>query len=231
MHYDIQDQGSYDMIKKRAFFGGLALFILLSISLILFLLLRYPGNISVQQTKAYMERLGVMAPVVFIGMCILRGAVFLPCGILSSLGGAVFGKLPGTIFTLLGLTAGSVLTFYLARVIGKDWAKRMLGQRYDRYEGYVSKDFPYSIFLMRVLPILPYDAVSCISGMSRVGVGKFILETFIGSLPGVFIYVYFGDSIRSMSLKRVFFSVVVIAIFAIVPFLYKYSMKSKQKVS
>jgi uncharacterized membrane protein YdjX (TVP38/TMEM64 family) len=219
------------MNKKKAFLSGFALSILLLILVVLSLIFKYQGDLSVQQTKASMENLGVMAPVVFIGMCILRGVVFLPCGILSALGGAAFGKLPGTIFTLFGLTAGSILTFYLARVIGKDWAKNMLGHRYDRYEGYVSKDFPYSIFLMRVLPILPYDAVSCISGMSRVGVGKYILETLLGSLPGVFIYVYFGDSVRSMSLKRVAFSVAFIGIFAIVPFIYKYSVRSKQKVT
>lgn len=219
------------MNKKRVFFGGFALWILFLFSAIFFLTSRFPGNLLLQQTKASIESLGAMAPIVFIGMCILRGVTFLPCGLLSALGGIVFGKLQGTIFTLFGLTAGSVLTFYLARGIGKDWVKRILGHRYDRYEGYISRDFSYSIFLMRVVPILPYDIVSCIAGMSRVRVEKFIVETFIGSLPGVFIYVYFGDSVRSMSLKGVVFSVGFIAIFAIMPFLYRYLLKLMGKTS
>lgn len=217
------------MNKKRALIGGLVFWIILLLVALVFLTYRYSGNFSMQQTKASIEGLGILAPVVFIGMCILRGLTFLPCGMLSALGGAVFGKLGGTIFTLLGLTAGSVLTFYLARIIGKDWAKRIMGHRYDKYEGYVSRDFPYSIFLMRVLPILPYDAVSCIAGMSRVSLGKFITGTLAGSLPGVFLYVYFGDSIRSMSFKRMIFSIAIIMIFAVMPLVYRYLTKSRLK--
>ena len=217
------------MNKKKALIGGLTIWIIFLLSGLAFLTSRYSGNLSVQQTKAAIEGFGILAPVVFVGMCVLRGLIFLPCGMFSVLGGAIFGKLGGTIFTLLGLTAGSVLTFYLARILGKDWAKRTMGHCYDRYEGYVSKDFPYSIFFMRALPILPFDVVSCIAGISRVSLGKFVSGTLAGSLPGVFIYVYFGDSIRSMSVKRVVFSIAIILFIAVLPFVYSYLTKSKLK--
>lgn len=219
------------MNRKRLLLAGFTLWILLLLSGIMFLPSGFREKLSLPHIKALIESVGVMAPIVFIGICILRGVTFLPCGILSALGGMVFGKLRGTIYTLVGLSAGSVLTFYLAREIGRDWVKRILRHRYDTYEGYISRDFPYSIFLMRVVPILPYDAVSCIAGVSGVRVGKFMSDTLAGSIPGVFIYVYFGDSVRSMSLKRVVFSFSIIMIFAVIPFFLRYLVNLKVKSS
>ncbi len=219
------------MNKKRVYFGGFAFSTLLVLFAVSLLTFRFMKNLSLQQLKAAIESLGGMAPVVFILMCAVRGVVFIPCGLLSALGGLLFGPLFGTVFTLIGLTVGAVITFYLARVLGKSWAERTLGHKYDRYEGYISKDSFYSIFLMRVVPILPFDVVSCMAGISRARVDKYILATLIGSLPGVFIYVFFGDSVKSLSIRRVVFSAAFIIVFALLPFGYKYLMKLIQKTA
>ncbi len=219
------------MNKKRMYFGGFAFSTLLLLFLVSALVFRLMKGMSLQQLKVAIESLGSMASIVFIMICVVRGLVFIPCGLLSILGGLIFGPLLGTVFTLVGLTAGSVITFYLARGLGKSWAERALGHKYDRYEGYISKDSFYSIFLMRVVPILPFDVVSSIAGISRARVDKYILATLLGSVPGVFIYVFFGDSVRSLSIKRVVFSVVFIAVFALMPFFYKYVIKLIQRTA
>lgn len=205
--------------------------ILLLLASVSVLTLRVMNKLSLQQVKVAIDSLGEMASVVFITMCVVRGVIFIPCGLLSALGGMLFGPLMGTIFALCGLTAGSVITFCLARGFGKGWAQRIMGHKYDKYEGYISKDYFYSIFLMRVVPILPFDAVSCIAGMSKARVNIFILATLLGSLPGVFIYVFFGDSIRSMSIRRTAFAVAFMAVFAILPFCYRQLMKLIQKTA
>lgn len=229
--YAIDGWETIIMNRNRALLGIIALMILMLLVAVSVLALRFMNHLSLQQVKAAIESLGVLAPVVFILMCVARGVIFIPCGLLSALGGMLFGPLLGTIFALSGLTAGSVITFFLARGFGKGWAQRILGHKYDEYEGYISKDSFYCIFLMRVVPILPFDAVSCISGMSRARVDKYILATLMGSLPGVFIYVFFGDSVRSMSIRRVAISAVLIAVFAILPFLYKKLMKLIQRIA
>jgi uncharacterized membrane protein YdjX (TVP38/TMEM64 family) len=219
------------MNKKNVYFGGFAFSALIVLFTVSALTFRYMKGLSLLQLKAAIEGLGGMASVAFIMMCAVRGLVFIPCGLLSALGGLLFGPLMGTAFALIGLTAGSVITFYLARNLGKSWAERTLGHKYDKYEGYISKDSFYSIFLMRVVPILPFDVVSCIAGMSRVGAGKYMLATLIGSLPGIFIYVFFGDSIRSLSIRRGALSAVFITVFALIPFSYKYFMKLFKKIA
>ena len=217
------------MNKKRAYIGGFAFTALLVLITAGVISLRLAEGLTLQQMRALVESFGGMASIIFILICTIRGLIFIPCGLLSALGGLLFGPALGTLYTLVGLTAGSVITFYLARVLGKSWAQRVLGHRYDRYEGYISRDSFYSIFLMRIVPVLPFDAVSCIAGISRAGAGKYILGTLAGSLPGVFIYVYFGDSIGSLSIRRVAFSAAIIAAFAVLPFLFRYLMKLVRK--
>lgn len=217
------------MNKRRAYFGGFAFAALLLLIATALLGLRHTEGFSLMQLRALIESFGGMASIIFVIMCIVRGVVFIPCGLLSALGGLIFGPVLGTVYTLAGLTTGSVVTFYLARVLGKGWAQRVLGHKYDRYEGYISRDSFYSIFLMRIVPILPFDVVSCIAGISRAGTGKYVLATLAGSLPGVFLYVYFGDSVGSLSVRRVAFSAVLIAAFAILPFLFRYLRKLIRK--
>lgn len=213
------------MNKKRAIYLGFAAWLLILVFLLLLLYIKYGGSMSMELAAGEMKKLGIMAPAVFFMACALRGLVFLPCGLFSALGGIVFGKLQGTLLTLFGLTAGAVLTFYLSRHIGRDWVRRTFRHRYDKYEGYISRDYPYSIFLMRVVPLMPYDTVSCIAGISKVGVGRFILDTIIGSIPGTFTYAYLGDSLRSMSYKGIVFSAAVILLFTLLPFAFRYIWK------
>lgn len=213
------------MNKSKAFIASLALAALLLLIAVTAITLRAAKGLSIQQLRAFIESFEGLASLIFILMCTVRGLAFLPCGLFSALGGLLFGPVLGTVYTLAGLTAGSVVTFYMARVLGKGWAQRVMGHSYDKYEGYISRDSFMSIFLMRVIPVLPFDAVSCIAGMSRAGAGKYAIATLIGSMPGVFIYVYFGDSIGSLSIQKVVFSVAVIAAFAIAPFFVKYLLK------
>lgn len=212
-------------ILKFLFLSVLLLTAAVSVSAFAFM-----NDLSLQQLKTSIYGLGEMAPAVFIIVCIARGVIFLPCGLLSALAGMLFGPLPGTIFALCGLTAGSVATFWLARCYGTTWAKRVLGHRYDRYEGYISRDSFYSIFLMRVVPILPFDVVSCIAGVSRARTDKYIIATLLGALPGVSLYVFFGDSVRSMSLKKIAVSASLMAVFALLPFFCRQLIKFIKKL-
>lgn len=213
------------MNKSRAYIGSLAIAALLLLIAVMAITLRAAEGLSIQQLRAFIESFEGLASLIFILMCTVRGLAFIPCGLFSALGGLLFGPVLGTIYTLAGLTAGSLITFYLARVLGKGWAQRVMGRRYDMYEGYISRDSFLSIFLMRIIPVLPFDAVSCIAGMSRAGAGRYAIATLTGSMPGVFIYVYFGDSIGSLSTKKVVFSVAVITVFAVAPFFFKYFLK------
>ena len=65
----------------------------------------------------------------------------------------------------------------------------------------------------------------------RAEAGKFILATLIGSIQGVFMYIYFGDYVESLSIRRIVVSAAFVAGFAILPFLYKYLIKLMGRIA
>lgn len=193
------------------------------------LIYRSQYNISVESIKLSIESWGKYAPLIFIMLCIGRSIVFLPCGLFSVLGGILFGPLLGTAFVLSALTAGSVYTYYMAKHLGSRWTGHIMNNSIRRLDGLVSNNGFYGVFLMRAVPILPFDVVSCIAGMSGVRLVEYVSATFFGSIPGVFIYVYFGDSILSLSYKKIILSFIFIVMFAVTPQVYRFTVKILKK--
>lgn len=187
------------------------------------------NNVSIDSVKLTIESWGKFAPFIFVLLCIGRSFALLPCGLFSVLGGMLFGPALGTAVVLFGFTIGSVITFYMARYLGSQWTERIMGERFKKVDKLVSKNGFYSVFLMRAVPILPFDVVSCIAGMSKVRLAEYVPATFIGSIPGVFVYVYFGDSIISLSPKKIIFSVAFTAAFTAAPFIYRFAAKLLKK--
>lgn len=184
-------------------------------------------KLSVLDLKYGLENLGGFSYVVFLILCILRSILFLPCGLFSALGGMLFGPVKGVAVTLVGLTTGSLINFYLARLLGKEWAERFARGKLANIEKAISgSGFP-SIMLLRLTPIFPFDAVSCVGGLTKVKVRDYIAGTFVGSIPGVFVYTYLGDLVKIFSYKKIIVSLAIIAFITLFPFLCNYIIKRK----
>ena len=55
------------------------------------------------------------------------------------------------------------------------------------------------LLYMRLLPFIPYELQNYIAGLIDISVGKFILASFIGLLPGTFALIYLGNTITDIS--------------------------------
>src|SRR5262245_3795482 len=60
---------------------------------------------------AWVERLGVWGPLVFLGVYGLAPALFFPGAVLTLAGGALFGPLLGALLSLVGATVGATVAF------------------------------------------------------------------------------------------------------------------------
>jgi uncharacterized membrane protein YdjX (TVP38/TMEM64 family) len=77
--------------------------------------------------------LGAWAPAADMGIYVVATVLFLPGAILGLAGGALFGPVWGTIYTLFGATAGATLAFLAARYVASDWvARHARGRRSHR---------------------------------------------------------------------------------------------------
>ena len=182
---------------------------------------------SLAELKYELENFGIFSYIVFFILCSFRSLLILPCGLFSTLGGLLFGPVKGSLITLAGFTAGSLINFYLARLLGKEWADRFTRGKIRKVDQVISRNGFLSILLMRLIPIFPFDVVSCVGGLSRIKAGSFVLGTLVGSVPGVFIYTFLGDSVKTLSIKKIAAAVVIIVLVTAVPLAYKLIFKKK----
>lgn len=110
-------------------------------------------------------------------------------------GGFLFGVFPGTLFNVVAATLGATLIFLAAR-----WGLgERLAARLDAAEGRVRRikqgidENQWSmLFLIRLVPAVPFFAANLIPALVGVPTGRFVVTTFFGIIPGGLVYTSVG---------------------------------------
>ena len=219
-------------IKKR---NWSKLFILAGIVVAIVLTFRFtPLSISdftPTNVKNFILKFGVWAPIMFIIIYALRGAVLvIPVGIMSLAGGLAFGKWLGTIYILLGATLGASLSFMIARYFGRQfiesfsWLHKGKIKQFD--DGIEKNGFRMMLF-MRLIPLFQYDAVNFGAGLSKIKFRDYVLASFIGMVPGGFINAMLGSSLENIISVQFFAAIGVFILLMFIPTIYKAIKKKK----
>ncbi len=219
-------------IKKR---NWSKLLILAGIIMAIVLTFRFtPLSISdftPTNVKNFILKFGLWAPVMFIIIYALRGAVLvIPVGIMSLAGGLAFGKWLGTIYILLGATLGASLSFMIARYFGRQfiesfsWLHKGKIKQFD--DGIEKNGFRMMLF-MRLIPLFQYDAVNFGAGLSKIKFRDYVLASFIGMVPGGFINAMLGSSLENIISVQFFAAIGVFILLMFIPTIYKAIKKKK----
>jgi uncharacterized membrane protein YdjX (TVP38/TMEM64 family) len=119
-------------------------------------------------------------------------------GLLSILGGFVFGWALSAPVTIIAATIGAVIVFQIVKTsIGAAIAERA-GPFVKRLsDGFSNDAFNYLLFL-RLVPAFPFFAVNAVAGLSRVTLKTFALATLIGIIPGSYAFAWLGRGMGSV---------------------------------
>jgi uncharacterized membrane protein YdjX (TVP38/TMEM64 family) len=137
-----------------------------------------------------------LATLLFITIYSLAVAISIPGALFLTLaGGFLFGIVWGTLFVLFSATLGATLLFFAVRTAMGEWlAKRATSWVGRMREGFQESAFFYLLFL-RLVPIFPFWAVNIVPAVLNVDAKTFIMATFIGIIPGTFVYVMAGNGL------------------------------------
>ena len=145
------------------------------------------------------------ASLVFGVVYALATALSLPFGAaLSMLTGWAFGPWWGTGLVVVSATLGATGLFVLARWLGGEDLRRRLGRRAGAarlLEGFEGDAFRY-LLALRLIPLFPFWLVNLAPAASRVRLRTYVLATFIGIIPGTFVFVNLGAGLRRLSFDR-----------------------------
>ena len=132
---------------------------------------------------------------------ILSTALSLPGGTaLSLLLGFLFGRWVGTFLIVVSATIGASAIFWLARYYLADWAQqRLKGNALSQklLDGFQAEAFNYLLFL-RLVPLFPFWLVNLAPAFTPVSIRIYIITTFMGIMPGSFIFANLGQSLADI---------------------------------
>ncbi len=112
-------------------------------------------------------------------------------------GGAIFGVATGIALTWIGATLGATGAFLLARTLGGDALRRLMGSRAIALDRFIGDGAFRTILRLRLLPVVPFNALNFGAGLAGVRLIPYVAATAIGILPGTSVYTYFADSLLS----------------------------------
>ncbi|SCM78701.1 SNARE associated protein [uncultured Sporomusa sp.] len=164
-----------------------------------------------------MLSLGYWGPLLYIICNIVRPLFFFPAAVLAVGGGLAFGPVWGTIYLVIGTAGGAALCFGAARLLGRDrltaWPKWAVLEELDNQAA--SHGFR-TVLLLRLAPVIPWDAVSFLAGLSKVSFRPYVLATLVGSVPGAIAFSCFGNILfKSMPLAVLVAVTIVIMSFSL----------------
>ncbi len=138
------------------------------------------------------KKCGVLA--FFLLQIVQVVAFFVPGEIIQIAGGYIYGVFLGTLFSIIGITLGSIIIYYLANVIGKDFVDKLIRKKKLQFveKALNQNRISYTIFFMYLIPGVPKDILGYICGMLNVDFKKYIIYSTLGRIPGILMSAYFG---------------------------------------
>jgi uncharacterized membrane protein YdjX (TVP38/TMEM64 family) len=151
-------------------------------------------------------------------------AFSIPGAVLLSLAaGFAFGRWAGTVLVVLAATLGATIVFLAARYVFADAARRRMGALGERINaGFTENAWSYLLFL-RLVPAFPFFLVNLAPAFSSIPLSTFVGATFIGIIPGTFVFVNLGetlgriDSLQGLVSRETLGAFALLGLLALVP--------------
>ena len=149
----------------------------------------------IDQLRSLVEAAGPFGPAAFVAAYAVLTVALVPGTISSLAAGALFGPVWGSLVVVAGATAGAVGAFEVARRIGRQRTRRLVGERVLRADAWVQRRGVSGVIGLRLLPVVPFNALNYAFGLSSVRRRDHAVGTAIGIVPGSVAFVALGDSI------------------------------------
>lgn len=195
------------MEKKRKIFLIFRLvllgFILIGIPLII--LIKYRDTLLnstwlTQELPIFLNRYKNEAAFIIIGLQIFQIIIcFLPGQPIQFAGSYIFGVLKGYILSIVGAIIGSIITFYLAKVLGREAISTLFNnEKIDYYRKKLNSGKGLTIlFLIYFIPGLPKDILGYAAGISDMNTYSFIFISTLGRTPAMFGSLLLGHFLKT----------------------------------
>ena len=194
-----------------------------------------------QMLELYIENHPMLSVFIYSSLYILVVSLSLPVATFMTLaGGFLFGQWIGTSVGVISATLGACIFFLSAKMASKDILTKKAGSWLQKMRREFQKNAFFYLLTLRLIPLFPFVAVNIVAAVLQIPFRTFFFGTFLGIIPGVFVYVSMGVALREVILRsdyqlnllletKILIALIGLGILSLSPVLYKHWQQSRSK--
>jgi uncharacterized membrane protein YdjX (TVP38/TMEM64 family) len=154
--------------------------------------------LSQEGIVSFVRDAGSWGPVVFVVVYALWVSLALPAIVVTGAASLLFPVLPAVASIVGGASIGAVIAFLMARFAGRDFVGRMLRGRVAAWDEGLARNGFLFVLYSRLL-YAPFTYYNFAAGLTKVSLRDFFWGTFLGVIPGTFIWVLFFGRLKELA--------------------------------
>ena len=156
---------------------------------------RFPVSDWTVELAEQIRDLGAIGVALFIAVYVIATVALLPGSLLTLVAGFAYGPLGGLLVVSPASVLAATVAFLLTRTALRDWVQKRVGvyPKARAFDAAIARDSFKLVLLLRLSPAIPFNILNYALGLSSAPVGRYIVASFIGMLPGTWMYVYVGS--------------------------------------
>jgi len=97
----------------------------------------------------------------------------------------------------LGLISGAIIAFSISRYLGRKIVLKIVGQEWiDEIDEWITQHGFTAIMISRIIPLIPFDLISYVAGLTIIDFKLYMIATVIGMIPRMVFLVLLGTTAR-----------------------------------
>lgn len=138
---------------------------------------------------------GTAGVLLFMVAYVIATVALLPGSALTLAAGFAYGPIGGLLVASPASVLAATAAFLLGRTALRGWVQRTITgtPRIRALSGAIGKDSFRLILLLRLSPVFPFNMLNYALGVSEASLSRYVVASFIGMLPGTWLYVYLGS--------------------------------------
>jgi len=189
--------------KKRLAFFNITATVIFILAMI-WITIKYGPSVTQlaanpDQLKALLSSYGGPNILVFMGLQTLQVIIAaIPGELVQIAGGFVYGTWLGTLYSIVGITIGSVIAFYISRALGLSLLRIFISQEnLEKFSFLINKPkSKAAIFILLLIPGIPKDIFSYIAGITPINPLTFFVISTTARLPSLLVSCYIGANMQ-----------------------------------
>jgi uncharacterized membrane protein YdjX (TVP38/TMEM64 family) len=142
---------------------------------------------------------GAAGVALFAAIYLIAPVLLVPASVLTLGAGFLYGPLRGTLLVSPLSVAAASISFLLGRTLARRAVEKRVAndERFAAIDRAIGESGFRIVLLLRLSPVIPFVLLNYALGLTRVRFGAYLLASFLGMLPGTFLYVYLGSAATS----------------------------------